>query len=86
MISKVGADGVWLCAVFPDEKWPKGLSIALKVEDGDDQLARPVIAADVLRQLGVLSDDDLSELSPMPIKNRRGDRVGDIVPMTDLGL
>ena len=76
IISKVGADGVWLCAVLPSEKWPSGLSVALKVEDGDDRRARPVIAVELLKKFGVLSADDLPELSPMVIKNRRSDVVG----------
>jgi L-asparaginase II len=76
IISKVGADGVWLCAVLPSEKWPTGLAIALKVEDGDDRRARPVVAVEILKRLGVLAADDLPELSPMVIKNRRGDVVG----------
>ena len=29
IISKVGADGVWLCGVLPSEKYPTGLAIAL---------------------------------------------------------
>jgi L-asparaginase II len=76
IISKVGADGVWLCGVLPSEKYPTGLAIALKIEDGDDKRARPVVAVEVLRQLGILSGEDLAEVSPMPIKNRRGDVVG----------
>ena len=76
IISKVGADGVWLCGVLPSEKYPKGLAIALKIEDGDDKRARPVVAVEVLKQLGIFSSGDLPELSPMPIKNRRGDVVG----------
>lgn len=80
LISKVGADGVWLCGVLPCEKWPSGLGIALKIADGDDYLSRPVAAVEMLRQLGVLSDDDLAEMSPMPIKNRRGDDVGRVTP------
>ncbi len=79
IVSKVGADGVWLCGVLPCEHWPTGLGIALKIEDGDDQRARPVVSVEILRQLGVLSKDDLLPLSPMPIKNRRGDVVGKIV-------
>jgi len=79
IISKVGADGVWLCGVLPSEKYPNGLGIALKIEDGDDKRARPVVAVKVLRRLEVLSPDDLPELSPMPIKNRRGDNVGEVV-------
>lgn len=76
IISKVGADGVWLCGVLPCEEYPTGLGIALKVADGDDYRARPVVAVEILRQLGILSKKDLTELSPMPIKNRRGDVVG----------
>jgi len=78
LISKVGADGVWLCGVLPCEKWPTGLGIALKIADGDDYLSRPVVAVEILRQLGVLSASDLSDMSPMPIKNRRGDIVGTV--------
>lgn len=77
-ISKVGADGVWLCGVLPSEKWPTGLGIALKIEDGDDYLSRPVVTVDILRQLGVIEQASLPQLSPLPIKNRRGDIVGQI--------
>ncbi len=79
-ISKVGAEGVWLCGVLPSERWPKGLAIALKVEDGDDKRGRPVAAVAILRQLGILSGDALPDISPMPIKNRRGDDVGRVEP------
>ena len=78
LISKVGADGVWLCAVLPDEKYSKGLVIALKVQDGDDTRARPVAAVDVLRQFGVISGEQLADVSPMPIRNRRGEVVGHV--------
>ncbi len=78
IISKVGADGVWLCGVLPSEKYPTGLAIALKIEDGDDKRARPVVAVAILKKLGILPSDGLPELSPMPIKNRRGDLVGEV--------
>jgi len=78
IISKVGAEGVWLCGVLPSEKYPSGLAIALKVEDGDDRRARPVASAAILKRLGVVSEDALPEVSPMPIKNRRGDIVGSV--------
>lgn len=80
IISKVGADGVWLSGVLPSEKFPTGLGIALKVEDGDDHRGRPVVAVEILRQLGILADTDLPNLSPMPITNRCGDIVGRIEP------
>jgi L-asparaginase II len=84
LVSKVGAEGVWLCGVLPNEKYPTGLAIALKIEDGDDKRARPVVAVDLLRKLGVLSNNDLAELSPMPIKNRRGDLVGRVTSTCEL--
>lgn len=75
-ISKIGAEGVWLCGVLPSEKFPKGLGIALKIEDGDDKRARAVISVEILRQLGIFDAETLKEISPMPIKNRRGETVG----------
>ncbi len=77
-ISKVGADGVWLCGVLPCDKYPTGLGIALKIEDGDDKRARPVVAVEVLRRFGVLTAEDLPDVSPMPIRNRPGDKVGQV--------
>lgn len=78
IISKVGAEGVWLCGVLPSEQHPTGLAIALKIEDGDDRRARPVVAASLLKKLGVVPKAALPELSPMLIKNRRGDVVGSV--------
>jgi L-asparaginase II len=75
-ISKVGADGVWLCGVMPSDEYPSGLGIALKIEDGDDFRGRPVVAIEILRQLGILAQDDLAGHSPLPITNRRGEVVG----------
>lgn len=78
VISKVGAEGVYTAGVLPTERWKTGLGIAFKIEDGEDKRARPVAAVELLRQLGVLSEDDLPEISPMPILNRRGDTVGSV--------
>lgn len=85
LISKVGAEGIWLCAVLPNGKFPRGLAIALKVDDGDDRRARPVVAVEILRQLGVIAAAELSEISPMPITNRRGDLVGRVEASLNLG-
>jgi L-asparaginase II len=79
VISKVGAEGVYLAGVLPCERWKTGLGIAFKVEDGDDKRARPVVAVELLRQLGVLNGSDLDEISPMKIYNRRRDIVGKVV-------
>lgn len=75
-VSKIGAEGVWLCGVLPNEKYKKGLGIAMKIEDGDDKRARAVISVEVLRQLGIFDAKTLQKISPLPIKNRRGEIVG----------
>jgi L-asparaginase II len=80
LISKIGAEGVYTVGALPCDQWPHGLGLALKVEDGDDHRARPPAVIEALRQLGLLSPEDLSALadySPTPIRNRRGDHVGD---------
>ncbi|MBK9529925.1 MAG: asparaginase [Acidobacteria bacterium] len=64
LISKVGADGVWLCGVLPSEKWPSGLGIALKIADGDDYLSRPVVAVEITATRVLLPND--CGMSPMP--------------------
>ncbi|HEX6730271.1 MAG TPA: asparaginase [Pyrinomonadaceae bacterium] len=81
LISKVGAEGVYTAGVLPCEDWPEGLGLALKIEDGDDHRARPTVVIESLRQLGVLHDDSLEAVSRyafFPVRNRRGDVVGEI--------
>ncbi len=80
LISKIGAEGVYTVGVLPSATWPNGFGFALKIEDGDDRRARPPAVIDALRQLGVLSSNDLKSLekySPTIISNRRGDNVGE---------
>jgi len=78
IISKIGAEGVWLCGVLPSPEYKKGLGIAMKIEDGDDKRARAVISVEVLRQLGIFEAETLQNISPLPIKNRRGEAVGKV--------
>lgn len=81
LISKVGAEGVYTAGIKPCEEWPKGLGLALKIEDGDDKRARPTVVIEALRQLGVLRDESLEAVSRyafFPVLNRRGDVVGEI--------
>ena len=81
LISKVGAEGVYTAGIKPTEKWPKGLGIALKIEDGDDKRARPPVVIESLRQLGVLKDESLQAVARyafFPVHNRPGDVVGEI--------
>ena len=82
LISKVGAEGVYTAGIRPSEEWPQGLGIAIKIEDGDDKRARPTVVVESLRQLGVLRDESLEAVAKyafFPVKNRRGDVVGEIV-------
>lgn len=82
IVCKVGAEGVWSAGILPCEKWKKGLSIALKIEDGNDDRARPVVAIELLRQLAVMTDESeetLKEFSPIILKNRMNKAVGEIV-------
>lgn len=81
LISKVGAEGVYTVGVLPSADWPKGLGIALKIEDGDDLRARPTVVIESLRQLGILGDESLEAVARyafFPVRNRRGDVVGEV--------
>lgn len=81
VISKVGAEGVYTCGILPCDDWPRGLGLALKIEDGDDHRARPTVVIESLRQLGILNDGSLEAVSRyafFPVRNRRGDVVGEV--------
>jgi L-asparaginase II len=81
LISKVGAEGVYTAGILPCEEWPKGLGLALKIEDGDDKRARPVVVIETLRQLGVLRDESLEAVASyafFPVQNRPGEVVGEV--------
>lgn len=87
MISKVGAEGVYTAGIKPCEEFPRGLGVALKIEDGDDRRARPTVVVESLRQLGVLKDESLEAVARyafFPVLNRPGDVVGEIVAKFEL--
>jgi L-asparaginase II len=87
LVSKVGAEGVYTVGVLPSERWPRGLGLALKIEDGDDHRARPTVVIESLRQLGVLLNESLEAVSRyafFPVKNRRGEVVGEVSADFDL--
>jgi L-asparaginase II len=89
LVSKVGAEGVYTAGVLPCEQWPRGLGLAVKIEDGDDLRARPTVVIEALRQLHVLRDESLEAISRyafFPIRNRRGDLVGEVTADYDLQL
>jgi L-asparaginase II len=89
LVSKVGAEGVYTAGILPCKVWPFGLGVAVKIEDGDDLRARPTVVIEALRQLRVLDDNSLEAVSCyafFPVKNRRGDVVGEVSADFDLKL
>jgi L-asparaginase II len=82
VIAKAGAEGLFTGAVLAGSEWPSGLAIVVKIEDGDPgRRARRPVVTEVFRQLGVLSESQLDQLSHyanQPIKNHRGDVVGEV--------
>lgn len=83
LISKVGAEGVYTVGILPCADYPRGLGLALKIEDGDDHRARPTVVIESLRQLGILENESLEAVSRyafFPVRNRRGDVVGEVTP------
>jgi L-asparaginase II len=89
LISKVGAEGVYTTGVLPCDDWPEGFGLALKIEDGDDHRARPVVVIESLRQLGILADESLEAVARyafFPVRNRGGDVVGEVTARFKLNV
>jgi L-asparaginase II len=86
IVCKGGAEGYQGIGVLPGVLGPgsPGFGIAYKVIDGDSGgRARPVVGIAILRQLGVLSDEqaaELQEFDARPIYNWRKLKVGEIRP------
>lgn len=83
VISKVGAEGVYTAGIRPSERWPRGLGLAMKIEDGEDRRARPTVVIESLRQLGVLDEESVAALAryaTFPVKNNKREIVGEVRP------
>jgi len=86
LVSKGGAEGYQGMALAPGllDKTSPGLGVAFKISDGDlSDRARPVVALEILRQLGILTDELAAGLSmylPRPLYNWRKLEVGFIRP------
>jgi L-asparaginase II len=81
LFAKVGAEGVY-CIGVPGAE----LGIALKIEDGSTRALGPAVVG-VLRQLDLISEDDLGELSSHAypdVVNTCGDAVGQIRSAVEL--
>jgi len=68
LISKAGAEAFQAVGIYPGSirSNSPALGIALKIADGDSgKRARSAVTLEILRQLGVLSDQNLAELSDL---------------------
>ena len=81
VVSKVGAEGVH-CALLLD----RGIGVAVKVEDGAQRAQVPALLR-LLQELDALPPElspRLSEFMRRPVKNTRGESVGEVVMRADL--
>ena len=88
IVSKGGAEGFQQVGIMPDviEPGSPGFGIAIKISDGDARnRVRPAVTLEILRQLGAITDYDLTELSDFgprfPVKNWRKIIVGEAYPV-----
>jgi L-asparaginase II len=81
VVSKVGAEGVH-CALLPE----RGIGVAVKVEDGAQRAQVPALLR-LLQELDALPQElspRLSEWMRRPVKNTRGECVGEVVMRADI--
>src|SRR5580765_7891206 len=80
VVSKVGAEGVH-CALLTD----RGIGLAIKVEDGAQRAQVPALLR-LLQELDALPDPlppRLAEWMRRPVKNTRGESVGEVMMRAD---
>ncbi len=91
VIVKAGAEGYEGIGILPGAAGPgsPGMGVALKIADGDGYgRARAAVTLEVLRQLGVLSAEELDSLAQhgpaRPVQNWRKLEVGEMRPVFTL--
>jgi L-asparaginase II len=88
LICKVGAEAVYCVGVLPCEKFPRGLGLAFKMEDGSYRGLAPTVV-ETLAQLGVLDEAEVAQLASYHrpiIDNRRGLHVGEVRTIFEIGF
>lgn len=86
IVAKIGAEGYFAIGLPPGVLAPEstGIGITIKISDGDLKIrCRPIVAVEVLRQLGVLSTEQLKALAEFdrrPVLNWRNLEIGAIRP------
>jgi L-asparaginase II len=91
LFAKTGAAGLYAVALPAGPRVPRALGIVIKVEDGDPKSRiRASVIVEVLRQLGVATEDDIEvwdsmvNLAPPGEQNLRGLDVGSYHPVFTL--
>jgi len=85
LICKVGAEAVYAVGVLPCERYPNGLGVAFKVEDGSYRGLAPAVV-ETLGYLGVLEATQQQQLAAYHrpvVLNRRDVAVGDVCPVLE---
>ncbi len=81
LFAKVGADGTYGISIFKEK-----ISIAIKIESGNMKVLN-IVVLEVLKQLGIISENDLSKLSKfykIPVLNHRKEIIGEYKPVFKL--
>ncbi|MCS7079656.1 MAG: asparaginase [Chloracidobacterium sp.] len=89
LLSKVGAEGVHVVAVPPSDRFPEGLGVAVKIEDGDSFRARNTAMLAALQRLGLLgaaSHDALAVKYSRPVLTHRNQVAGGVRAVFSLDL
>lgn len=91
LFAKTGASGLYAAALPAGPRVPKAVGIAIKIEDGDPKSRiRASVIVDLLRQLGVATEDDVElwdimmNIAPPAEHNFRGLEVGTYHPVFNL--
>jgi L-asparaginase II len=89
LVAKSGAEGFYAVGIqvgaLPG--WSAGLGVAIKIEDGNRARARDPVVIETLQQLGLLGPAELTALEAYgagPIRNHRGETVGQLRPCFSL--
>lgn len=80
LICKIGAEASYSVGVLPSEQFPRGIGIAIKMEDGSYRGLGPTVV-ETLRQLGVLDENEVTALATYhrpAVENLRGANVGEV--------
>lgn len=80
LICKVGAEAAYSIGVFPCVQFPRGIGIAIKMEDGSYRGLGPTVV-ELLAKLGILNEEEAEQLATFHrplVENRRGQNVGEV--------